>query len=176
MKPARLRLAGGLLLIGVALGGAASGGYALGAASSKPRVAIAEAPRDATRSEDVAGVLRQIERRLARLEGSAASTSRAACQDSLAAPDQPRLTADGEEVVEPNTAAPAIATSDPELLLASQRVVEAGLAARRFTETQKATLRQTLPKLAQDDRLAVMNQLGMALNQGEIDFDAHEIF
>src|SRR6185436_2587679 len=74
MKPARLRLAGLLLLIGVALGGAATGGYALGAVSSKPRVQTAEAPQ-AARTEEIAGVLRQIERRLARLEGSAASAS-----------------------------------------------------------------------------------------------------
>jgi hypothetical protein len=175
MKPARLRLAGLLLLSGVALGGAAAGGYALGAASSKPRAQTVEAPRESP-SEDIAGVLRQIDRRLSRLEGSAILASARGTQADRAEPGQlatePAEVARGSDV-EP---AAAIATSDPELLLASQRAVEAGLAARGFTEAQKATLRQTLPKLALEDRLAVMNQLGMALNRGEIEFDAHEVF
>jgi hypothetical protein len=177
MKPARLRLAGVLLLIGVALGGAATGGYTLGAASSKPRRPAAEAPQ-AARSDEVVTALRQIERRLARLEGSAVLASthgaspgdRAACADPAAGPAEAAGGLDGQ------TAAPSDATSDPELLLASQRVVEAALSARRFTEAQKETLRLSLPKLATEDRMAVMNQLAVAHNRGEIDFDALEVF
>jgi hypothetical protein len=175
MKRARLRLAGLLLLIGVALGGAATGGYALGAASSKSRVAIAQAPRDATRSEDVAGILRQMDRRLARLEGSVIVATSRGAKAERAAPGAAR-SVETAEASDMETPAPALASSDPELLLAGQRVVEAGLSARRFTEAQKATLRQTLPKLAQDDRFAVMDQLVLALNRGEIDFDTHEVF
>jgi hypothetical protein len=176
MKPARLRLAGLLLLSGVALGGAAAGGYALGAASSKPRAQAAEVPRGSP-SEDIAGALRQIDRRLSRLEGSSILAPARGTEDDQTEPGQlaaePAEAARGSDDVEP---AVAIAPSDPELLLVSQRAVEAGLAARGFTEAQKATLRQTLPKLALEDRLAVMNQLGMALNRGEIEFDAHEVF
>jgi|SoiMethySBSTD1v2_1073268.scaffolds.fasta_scaffold23433_4 hypothetical protein len=173
MKPARLRSAGFVLLFGVALGGAATGGYALGAASPKPRVPAAGAPQ-AARAEDVAAVLRQIEQRLARLEATAVVASQS--QTDRTAPAEHAVAPAEAAGADPNTPPPAIATSDPDVLLTSQRVVEAGLAARNFTEAQKTVLRETLPRLAFEDRLAVMNQLGVALNRGEIEFDARDVF
>jgi hypothetical protein len=83
---------------------------------------------------------------------------------------------DVARIAEAETSPVGATTSDPDMLVESQHVVEAGLEARGFTEVQRVTLRDTLPKLALEDRLAVMNQLGAALNRGEIEFDAREVF
>jgi len=176
MKQAQLRLAGLLLLAGVALAGAVAGGYALGAASSKSRVQVAEAPR-ARGSDEVASLMRQIERRLARLEARGADSSPAVGQGVLAHTDSEAAPARVAQSAESEAAAVlAVATSDSDVLLASQRLVDDVLMARRISEAQKTALRETLPKLSMDDRLAAMNQLSAALNRGEIDFDAREIF
>jgi hypothetical protein len=171
---ARLPLPGLVLLAGVALGGAATGGYALGAAASKPRLPATTAPR-ATGAAETLQLLREIEGRLARLEVRSLATTASHAQELAGTTSASAVIRDEAKAPAPHeheTADPLSGASDPDELLSSQRIVENVLTARGVSEANKVALRETLPKLSMDDRMAAISALSDAMNRGEIEFDA----